>query len=174
MKRESLIFVLCASTTIALAVGVESPLAEENGAIHACVGKAGRLRIVEAQAECKNRETYLTWNLTGPTGEQGPEGPAGPERMPAPDFDSGWERCEPGCGLDYCSEALSSGEFLIDIKFRCHSPDGDYIFSWLHPAYHSEGGTDWTVDDQGCLNVYIDSMFLGCDYRIGLWFYGES
>jgi hypothetical protein len=64
--------ILGAATLLAL----PSPsLADE---IHACVGPAGRLRIVASPAQCVPAEHALSWNQSGPAGPEGPEGPAGP------------------------------------------------------------------------------------------------
>jgi Lamin Tail Domain/Collagen triple helix repeat (20 copies) len=46
--------------------------------IQACVGKAGRLRVVPKPTDCRRSERPLAWNESGPPGEPGPPGPAGP------------------------------------------------------------------------------------------------
>lgn len=67
--------------------------AQSNDIIHACVaqpgsnsqsqnlsgqGNAGSVRIVSSQSDCRNGETYLTWNVQGPPGPTGPTGASGP------------------------------------------------------------------------------------------------
>jgi hypothetical protein len=52
-------------------------------AIRACANDTnGNLRIVAKASECRNHETFLTWNqgagTPGPRGPTGPQGPAGP------------------------------------------------------------------------------------------------
>ena len=49
--------------------------------INACVGDAGKLRLVPAVSACKKGETPLSWDTVGPAGPAGPagaQGPAGP------------------------------------------------------------------------------------------------
>lgn len=59
-----------------LAVFVGIP--DSSGVIHACYAQSnGSVRLVESAADCKNSETAITWNQTGPTGPQGPAGPQG-------------------------------------------------------------------------------------------------
>jgi hypothetical protein len=50
----------------------------QNETIDACVKSNGEVRIVETGEVCKDNETPLSWNVTGPVGPQGPEGPPGP------------------------------------------------------------------------------------------------
>jgi hypothetical protein len=52
--------------------------AQDEGTIYACANPAGQVHIVNDASECKNQETSLSWNETGPQGPAGPEGPAGP------------------------------------------------------------------------------------------------
>jgi len=47
-------------------------------AVHACVGTAGMLRVVDVPADCVADETPLSWNITGEQGPIGPQGDAGP------------------------------------------------------------------------------------------------
>jgi type VI secretion system secreted protein Hcp len=46
--------------------------------INGCVAKDGKLRVLAANEACKNDETALSWNTTGPTGADGPAGAVGP------------------------------------------------------------------------------------------------
>ena len=56
-------------------VGAQTP-----GVIQGCVdGKTGLLRVVASLTSCSQKETAISWNLTGPRGPQGPEGPQGGE-----------------------------------------------------------------------------------------------
>ena len=59
---------------------------ENNNRITACVSKVGRVRIVAAaetreasspqdESVCRRGERVVTWNITGPQGNQGPPGP---------------------------------------------------------------------------------------------------
>jgi hypothetical protein len=63
--------------------------------IYGCASiKSGALRIVSSLTQCKNGETPLFWNETGPQGPQGlqgPQGPAGPEGPMGPQGPQGIE-----------------------------------------------------------------------------------
>jgi hypothetical protein len=64
--------------------------------VHACVAANGTLRVVAATVACKQSETALDWNITGPqgpigltgatgpAGSQGPVGPPGSEGATGP------------------------------------------------------------------------------------------
>ena len=55
------------------------PATAEN-VINACVNKrTGAVRIVSQPGKCKRAEDPLSWNQTGPPGEQGPVGLPGPK-----------------------------------------------------------------------------------------------
>jgi hypothetical protein len=56
----------------------------QNDIIEACVKDNGEMRIVDTAEDCKDNETSLSWNVTGPTGLQGPQGPEGPAGPPGP------------------------------------------------------------------------------------------
>ena len=47
--------------------------------IHACVGSAGGVRIVDASAACKTNETAIDWNVQGLKGDKGDPGLQGPK-----------------------------------------------------------------------------------------------
>lgn len=49
------------------------------GVLEACIsGGNGQMRLVDSSTACKNNETRVSWNITGPAGPPGPAGPAGP------------------------------------------------------------------------------------------------
>jgi hypothetical protein len=72
---------------------------DANGIIHACYKRSsGTLRIIENAEQCRENETSLTWNQTGPQGPagvvgpaglQGPAGPQGQEGPPGPEGPQG-------------------------------------------------------------------------------------
>ena len=80
--RKAVLLVL--STVIVLSVaGVAfGAIPDSDGVIHGCHLKMdGGLRVVDTEAgeTCRNGETDLVWNQTGPQGPQGEQGPAGPQ-----------------------------------------------------------------------------------------------
>jgi hypothetical protein len=64
-----------ASTGIVIAT-IPSP----SGVIYGCYTKStAAIRVIDSAVDnCKQNETQLTWNQTGPQGPAGPAGPAGP------------------------------------------------------------------------------------------------
>jgi hypothetical protein len=75
--------------------------------IHACVAPAGQVRIAEGPEDCREGETSVTWNRTGPPGAQGPQGEPGADGaqgaqgIPGPEGEPGLpgpqgEQGEPG------------------------------------------------------------------------------
>ncbi len=69
--------------------------------IHACVKRNGSLRIVSAPALCKQQESPLTWNDSGPqgpAGEPGEQGPAGEPGEQGPPGEPG-QQGSPGATL---------------------------------------------------------------------------
>ena len=61
--------------------------------IHGCVSNNGTVRIVESPADCKNNDTPIEWNITGPQGEQGLPGAQGEQGLQGP-------QGEPGAAAD--------------------------------------------------------------------------
>lgn len=49
------------------------------GTIHGCVAKNGVLSVIDSTQSCKNGETPISWNQTGPQGPQGETGATGPQ-----------------------------------------------------------------------------------------------
>lgn len=61
-----------------------------DGIIHACVNSnSGEIRLVDADATCKNNWVPLDWNQRGPAGPQGPPGPQGPTGPQGPAGEAG-------------------------------------------------------------------------------------
>ncbi len=59
----------------ALGVAVMVGIPDASGVIHACYSNSkGEVRLVESASDCKNNETAIAWNQTGPQGPQGPQG----------------------------------------------------------------------------------------------------
>src|SRR6266511_3949045 len=85
--RRAILLVL--STVIVLSVaGVAlGAIPDSGGVIHSCNKTAdGQLRVVDTEGgeKCRESETALVWNQTGPQGPQGPQGPEGPAGPPGP------------------------------------------------------------------------------------------
>jgi hypothetical protein len=71
---KTLLFAACLST-----------VAFAQNTIYGCAKQStGDLRQVPSSAFCKNNETPLSWNITGPAGPQGQTGPAGPQGQTGP------------------------------------------------------------------------------------------
>jgi hypothetical protein len=80
-----LLLCLCAVALVALATAYAEPPVNP---IQACYNDTnGGLRRVNSAADCKNHETPISWNTTGPAGPQGlagAQGPVGPQGPPGP------------------------------------------------------------------------------------------
>jgi hypothetical protein len=81
----SLLLCFCAVGVIAI---VNAYAAPPPGTIQACYNDTnGNLRLVSSAADCRNHETAISWDITGPAGPPGPPGPAGspgPQGSPGP------------------------------------------------------------------------------------------
>ncbi len=62
---------------------VMTPVSAQSNTVSACA-KDNSVRIVAAQETCKNNETRVSWNVSGPQGPAGPAGPAGPQGAMGP------------------------------------------------------------------------------------------
>jgi hypothetical protein len=69
---------LAALAVLAVGVGVGYAAAPVAGdVIHGCVGPTGLLEVIGADAECKQNQTPISWNQTGPPGADGQDGAPG-------------------------------------------------------------------------------------------------
>lgn len=68
---------LAIGVILALLVATSIQSFAEDDIIYGCVGKAGKLRIVDDPSECRKSETPIYWNVVGPQGPEGPQGPQG-------------------------------------------------------------------------------------------------
>ena len=66
------------AVALLLMFGAGTRLDAQGGAIRACVGPSGALRVAGPGESCRSNETAITWNTTGPAGPAGSVGPAGP------------------------------------------------------------------------------------------------
>jgi hypothetical protein len=92
--RALLLTLLVAAPTSG-AVAVARAPHDTATAIHACVRKDGRLRLVRTISACRRKERPISWNGRGPQGDpglpgpQGPTGPAGADGAPGTDGATG-------------------------------------------------------------------------------------
>lgn len=78
----SLLLCFCAVGVIAI---VNAYAAPPPGTIQACYNDTnGNLRLVSSPDDCRNHETAISWDITGPAGPPGPPGPPGPAGSPGP------------------------------------------------------------------------------------------
>jgi type VI protein secretion system component Hcp len=73
----ALAFSAAVATVLATGLDVSAQSGADN-VIHACAAANGALRVVGPSDSCKNNESPLTWNASGPGGVTGATGPAGP------------------------------------------------------------------------------------------------
>jgi hypothetical protein len=112
MRRRDLIFgVLGALVAIVLATGVAwAAIPDAGGVIHGCYTKAGTLRVVEAESQCKSTETALHWNQQGLKGDPGTPGVPGERGLPGEPGAKG-DKGDPG-NLALADKSCSEGSFV--------------------------------------------------------------
>jgi len=76
---------------VGLALMAPSAFAQSSSStLGACVNRTnGNMRLVAGAAECRNPESYVQWNVTGPEGPQGAQGAPGPVGPVGPQGDVG-------------------------------------------------------------------------------------
>jgi hypothetical protein len=79
---------LLALTIVASLAGVVAAHGGDTDVIHSCV-KKDEIRIVGAGETCKDKETALDWNKTGPVGPAGDDGEDGEDGAPGADGEDG-------------------------------------------------------------------------------------
>ena len=77
-QRRGVACALSAGVAFSLVLGAGIRLDAQAGAITACVGNNGALRLVRPGEPCRNTESPISWNMVGPAGPAGPAGPVGP------------------------------------------------------------------------------------------------
>ena len=75
LKRRWWNATLIAGLTITAVTIALAAIPDASGVIHACYTSKGTVRVVNSAADCKNNETALPWNQTGPQGIPGPVQP---------------------------------------------------------------------------------------------------
>jgi hypothetical protein len=87
---KSMFIALC-TVAVALVAGVAfAQTGDESTVIHACKHPSGGwLRQVSEPAQCRRRETAVSWNVAGAKGEKGDPGAPGPAGPPGPKGDPG-------------------------------------------------------------------------------------
>jgi len=67
-----LLALTCAAGVFGIVSVVQAAIPDSNGVIHGCVQPSGNLRVVDSTTSaCKQNETPLDWNQTGPQGSPG-------------------------------------------------------------------------------------------------------
>lgn len=103
MKRSHLLFAVLGAALFILAIGATWTIAQSSAQVSACINAKGKVSILgfEEKVSCDpDKETKITWSITGPqgpqgiqgvkgekgdkgdTGAQGPVGPEGPQGDP--------------------------------------------------------------------------------------------
>ena len=55
-----------------------TPIPDASGTVHGCYQKkAGNVRVVASESECRSSEVPISWNQQGPKGDKGDQGPQG-------------------------------------------------------------------------------------------------
>jgi hypothetical protein len=85
MNRTHFVLAVVVAALFVFAIGATWSVAQDDGVIHACKDKDGKIRIVDSELDCDpdpSKETHIFWNVTGQPGPEGPQGPEGPVAVP--------------------------------------------------------------------------------------------
>jgi hypothetical protein len=114
-----------AAIALTAVAGLAAAQDEADAPLEACVnGTNGLVRLVGSEADCREHERAVSWNVRGP---QGPPGPAGPQGEPRP----GLERLEDLAGIACTTGAGDTGAVEVAtaangvVTLRCAGPDGE-------------------------------------------------
>src|SRR5437764_1779357 len=151
--RESLLRAPAVSAMLAaLVLGVlvsRASIPDPKGVYTGCILPSGQLRVIDTAESptCRNNETLITWNHTGPVGpqgpmglqgpqgppgSQGPQGPQGPQGVPGtPGAPGAQGPAGPG-GISRATVALTSAPIGVksDLLFKIVSrvlPQGNWV-----------------------------------------------
>ncbi len=153
-KRVLIILATAAVVAVAGMTLIRASIPAPSGVVYGCYDKNGGLRVIDsAVTACKNNETSLSWNQTGPMGLPGPIGPQGPTGPTGPIGPShAYITEQPGgfvpVGLFAFVASLPSlvpGAYLIDASTTLSNQDAASSASYsctLHfNAYMGDGET---------------------------------
>jgi Collagen triple helix repeat (20 copies) len=86
LHRGRRVFMLSTMAVLLTSIIAFASIPGPNGVIYGCYNNVnGQFRIIDnSTAQCKNNETALNFNQTGPQGPQGIQGPAGPQGPTGP------------------------------------------------------------------------------------------
>ena len=177
MLRSKKFMVVILVVGIAILIGTTWAFAQDNNIIYACANtKDGSVRVVALSGQCRDKETPLQWNITGPTGPQGPQGeqgiqgeqgpigptgPQGPQGEQGPPGVSGYEVIQVSCPAlccttpKQCIAECPTGKAVLGGGFNGISDS-----SSNHPT---SDGTGWVVTGPWNLEfeAYASDIFWG-------------
>jgi hypothetical protein len=164
--RVALVTAIC---TIMVTGGVAvASIPGGDGVIHACYGKKGVLKVIDADAKsCPHGTTELTWNQTGVPGPAGSPGPPGQKGDPGDSTvagltivtagdaagqvaDAGGIDCQAGLPGSDCTEVYPVGTV---VTLTAHPGTFDTTVSWDGPCEGSAGTCAFTIQQTTTVTV---------------------
>ena len=110
--KTILLAVLAAATSVAAGVALAASSGGASETIFACKHPSGGwLRQVSESAQCRRRETPVSWNIAGPKGDPGAPGPKGDKGDPGTAI-TGLKTLE---GVPCVAEDSAAGEIKVTI-----------------------------------------------------------
>jgi hypothetical protein len=115
--------VAAATIVLTAAAGLAAAQSEPDATVEACVnGTNGLVRVVGSEADCREHERAVSWNVRGP---EGPPGPAGPQGEPGRGLeqleDLAGSSCTTGTGGAGAVEVATAANGIVTL--RCAGPE---------------------------------------------------
>lgn len=171
-KRLTIALAVVAGTLLLLAGVAIAQIPGTDGVITACYTKQGVITLIDVGKgeTCKNKETKLTWNQTGPQGAQGlpgAPGPVGPAGPPGSSGGSGgtvvtWTGTVVGELVAMSGVAGGDGE-----RVEVRTPEGVYV---AYSAFYGDilgrliQGTIFASADCSGSAIYVDGNNLSDEF----------
>ena len=105
--------------------------------VHACVSQKGNLRVVGPDDGCRQNETALDWNITGPAGPAAAELRSITNTNSKPLAPGTWDRMTAVC---------EAGQVLLGGGFKASTSGDVQIVTSMPNANGSVPPTGWTVE----------------------------
>jgi hypothetical protein len=136
-------FAVVTASAVALSAGsiAGAALVTNDAEITACVQQpSGNVWIVSGAGDCRNSETSVTWNRTGPAGSAGAQGPVGPQGAAGTAGPAGPTGPQ-GPGFEFVNISASTGQILTETAGAgaltgTKASTGTYFIDYDHDLTH--------------------------------------
>jgi hypothetical protein len=140
--------VLCTAGILMIAALAGAPVSSA-ATIYSCKGRNGVLRVVSRKTRCKKHEARLSWNATGPAGENGTNGKNGVNGSAGPSGRNGANGAVAGYSASLPAEieiplAPSTGDGSLKGIVSKTLPAGNYIV-WSNVQTLDQASTEGKI-----------------------------